>query len=525
MTARARHSKQDATAWASATLSQAMSLDSLRSDIPHRAASSRQARIQRTLGRAGNAAINQLLSQQNEGQPLDQKTLAEMERACGADFRGVLFHDDPAAQASAASLGAAAFTRGDDVYLGKDAPSPESLAGKSLVAHELAHVVQQRQAGTVDAGRINQPDEGSERAANAAGQKAAKGQTASVATAGGVPEVQRQEKDPGPLRADIEAALEKFLQGVVRKQGGGKLRVTPEVRIGIKILFSKDPILLTQIDLWLNRSDVPQEPAEFAHQVASQLPEPEKIDPELLRQLNRLSGRPEAQSLVERFRGLAPGSPRGEARVSDPSRGPSSQELFERGVGLVRRQRGESTPTQFGPNSIDVLQGIRMAEASAKAGRGRKHQHGAPGAGADPKVEEAIQQLVQPDALIPADVAQRRRQAESSFDEAGPQEEKLRRLGIRDARAVAESYADAREVARELARLLDVAHQQGQTDVDLYLSPIYNDVRDRRTIYSELKPMASIICSRLPHHASSVSRLIVWFGKTEVTRIVLNQSE
>lgn len=54
----------------------------------------------------------------------------------GHDFRDVRIHGDGPARASAAALGARAFTFGDDVVMGHGADS-------ELLAHELAHVVQQ----------------------------------------------------------------------------------------------------------------------------------------------------------------------------------------------------------------------------------------------------------------------------------------------------------------------------------------------------------------------------------------------
>jgi Domain of unknown function (DUF4157) len=59
------------------------------------------------------------------------------------DLTGVRIHSGDDASESAQALGAVAYTVGDDVVLGKGA-DPNSATSRRLLAHELAHVVQQR---------------------------------------------------------------------------------------------------------------------------------------------------------------------------------------------------------------------------------------------------------------------------------------------------------------------------------------------------------------------------------------------
>jgi hypothetical protein len=68
-----------------------------------------------------------------------------MEYAFGADFSGVRVHTDPAAAASARSIGALAFTSGSDVVFDSGRYAPGTSEGRRLLAHELAHVAQQRE--------------------------------------------------------------------------------------------------------------------------------------------------------------------------------------------------------------------------------------------------------------------------------------------------------------------------------------------------------------------------------------------
>jgi hypothetical protein len=74
------------------------------------------------------------------GEPLNQGTRQTLEPRLGADLGGVRVHQGGAAQEAARELGARAFTHRDHVWLGRGA----SQADTHLMAHEAAHVVQQR---------------------------------------------------------------------------------------------------------------------------------------------------------------------------------------------------------------------------------------------------------------------------------------------------------------------------------------------------------------------------------------------
>jgi hypothetical protein len=67
-----------------------------------------------------------------------------MEPALRQDLSGVRVHDGAAAAALASSLNARAFTYGDQVVFGAGEHRPGTPRGDAMLAHELAHVVQQR---------------------------------------------------------------------------------------------------------------------------------------------------------------------------------------------------------------------------------------------------------------------------------------------------------------------------------------------------------------------------------------------
>jgi len=81
------------------------------------------------------------------GRPLDHATRGFMEPRLGGDFSGVRIHTDSRAAESARSVSALAYTVGRDIVFASGQYSPESVAGKQLLAHELTHVVQQQQWG------------------------------------------------------------------------------------------------------------------------------------------------------------------------------------------------------------------------------------------------------------------------------------------------------------------------------------------------------------------------------------------
>jgi hypothetical protein len=98
---------------------------------------------------AGAAAVTATASEAVQaalatpGQPLDGSTRRFMEPRFGHDFGHVRIHADEPAAASARALAARAYTLGSEVVFGRGQYAPSSAAGRRLLAHELAHVVQQ----------------------------------------------------------------------------------------------------------------------------------------------------------------------------------------------------------------------------------------------------------------------------------------------------------------------------------------------------------------------------------------------
>lgn len=77
------------------------------------------------------------------GQPLESGVRRDMEAGFGHDFSRVRVHTDAEAARSAADVDARAYATGDRIVFGAGHYVPGSTAGRHLLAHELAHVVQQ----------------------------------------------------------------------------------------------------------------------------------------------------------------------------------------------------------------------------------------------------------------------------------------------------------------------------------------------------------------------------------------------
>jgi hypothetical protein len=80
------------------------------------------------------------------GAPLAEAARAGMEAAFGTDFGGVRVHAGPAAADLSRQLGARAFTLGRDIFFRDGIPDVASQGGRHLLAHELAHTIQQGHA-------------------------------------------------------------------------------------------------------------------------------------------------------------------------------------------------------------------------------------------------------------------------------------------------------------------------------------------------------------------------------------------
>jgi hypothetical protein len=104
--------------------------------------------IQRLSGSAGgpmDAGVQQAIQgARGSGQPLPERVRGPFERAFGTDFAGVRLHADGQADRLSRALQAQAFTTGLDIFFRRGEYDADSTCGQHTLAHELTHVMQQR---------------------------------------------------------------------------------------------------------------------------------------------------------------------------------------------------------------------------------------------------------------------------------------------------------------------------------------------------------------------------------------------
>ncbi|MEW2050436.1 DUF4157 domain-containing protein [Streptomyces sp. NPDC005476] len=178
-----------------------------------------RARGANAVGQEGEASVQRSSVHEvlrRPGRPLDAPVRQEMESRLGADFGDVRVHTDSAARASAAEVGAGAYTSGSHIVLGDGGTDRHTLA------HELTHVIQQRQgpvAGTDNGAglRISDPGDRFEREAEANAVRALAGPAPSAGHAPGHP-VGQEHVDGGSAVQRRIIEIKKGTPGTVETQ-------------------------------------------------------------------------------------------------------------------------------------------------------------------------------------------------------------------------------------------------------------------------------------------------------------------
>lgn len=116
---------------------------------------------------------------QAPGRPLDRALRGEMERSFRHDFSRVRVHTGAEASASARAVNALAYTVGEHIVIADGYTAAGTRAGRHLLAHELAHVVQQHDA-RFSSDELTLAGDRYEREADAAAQAAVNGRQATI---------------------------------------------------------------------------------------------------------------------------------------------------------------------------------------------------------------------------------------------------------------------------------------------------------------------------------------------------------
>jgi hypothetical protein len=163
------------------------------------------------------------------GQPLDPHLRSVMEPGLGYDFSSVRVHSDTPAAQSAHAIGANAYTAGDHIVFGAGKFDPSSTRGQRLVAHELAHVIQQADGPVAgrsidDCMSMSTPDDSFERAAATLSESAMKPHAPANPERGPVAPLPATSRGPGPIavqrQGDTPGSIVGAVAGVVGAVAG-----------------------------------------------------------------------------------------------------------------------------------------------------------------------------------------------------------------------------------------------------------------------------------------------------------------
>ncbi len=101
-------------------------------------------------GKGASRMASQKLSEKvksarGKGRPIPEQTRKRMEASFGVDLSSVRIHTGKEAEEMCKALNAQAFTIGKDIFFNSGKFNPETTSGERLLAHELTHVLQQKQ--------------------------------------------------------------------------------------------------------------------------------------------------------------------------------------------------------------------------------------------------------------------------------------------------------------------------------------------------------------------------------------------
>lgn len=123
------------------------------------------------------------------GQSLALSVRQHMEHAYGVDLGHVRIHTDALANEAAQAVAAQAYTLGQSIYFGPGRYQPHTTVGRELLAHELAHVIQNRRGDASTPSRkrsmqVSMPHDACELEADAAARAVLAGRSFKVRGSG-----------------------------------------------------------------------------------------------------------------------------------------------------------------------------------------------------------------------------------------------------------------------------------------------------------------------------------------------------
>ena len=285
--------------------------------------------------------------------------------------------------------------------------------------------------------------------------------------------------DPMMPRTEVQQVLQRFFEKTMKAQGGRSVSMTEDVKNTLRRILLNDRLALDILDSYLGRSTFPGSPAELAKAVAEHLPDP--LDASRLAHLGASSGR--GPTTMQRVGDLV--------KKTEPFESPDTLEQkwkFDREATQLRKGEGA-----FGPFGVDLNRIFNFGK-------------GLPG---------ALKPPPSPTKTVEA----------RSYQQVNDVIDKISKTALVPAEAKgtsnADNFDDAQEVARDLARKFDIAYQQKNDSITLHLNPDYYGVKDRVEIIREVIKLVHLIHDALPHQASGVSKVDLYFGNRLMQRILL----
>lgn len=479
------------------------------------------------------------------GLPLDSESAAFFESRFGYDFSKVRIHADQDAAASARSIGALAFTAGPHIAFDRGRYHLATTEGRRLLAHELAHVVQQGHAGAIagHAGRMVAPAPNTPAIQRDTGGQIPPVQQAPQANPNIPPLAITKRYEPDLItRAQAVAALTTFLYQVQTEQGGQLLRVTETVRFAVLKMFEGDPMAQARAEGILRGTGTGDVPT-FAKAVGDILPEnvpssrvahlgtlsPKEIPDTRPKSVGEAAGKVVVDSTVGPIVKKLPIPESWKKTILDGAKGAvadgmvgildqalSGSPLNDQQKGAIHsavealiKQKAGSTPDRQQEGAGSPYAPVQPPATKPPLGSASvpgEHIFNLPPIkwdiptkavpkpnlpqaplASDAKAVDAIIQGLDDSSLIPA--------AAKDTENAG-------------------NFASAKELARSLANMLAAANKKKQYSVELTIPTSYRHVEDLRDIFDRIEAIVRQIASAIPGGVPNVGEVVITPART-----------
>ncbi|GAA2827603.1 eCIS core domain-containing protein [Crossiella cryophila] len=153
----------------------------------------------------------------SHGRPLEPVLRHDLEARFDADFSQVRVHTGPEAAAAANALDARAYTVGQHIVFGAEDYRPSAMAGRGLLAHELAHTLQQGNAQPTPGLPVSRVSDHAEGEARSAVEAVAEGRRP-IVRSGQSPVLARQTKGEKPKPVPKKKTAEELAAEAAAKQ-------------------------------------------------------------------------------------------------------------------------------------------------------------------------------------------------------------------------------------------------------------------------------------------------------------------